>query len=238
MIKLRANMPHYQRSRRRLSRGQSMVEVALTFPVLLLILAGAIEIGMYYNTYLNLMDATREGARYSVNGSPIDQDAAVTYVCEDTKDFFKKTACLTRQNLDLSMPGRFDPTHDDILVSLLLFKNGQIVGRYDAANWVPGQNGWSWCESMAVNYDHVGGCNRATTRFPNSVLQGRLDEFISDQSVAPTDIPKAAYVLVEVYHIHHQFLGLIPPNLPFLPQEVVMHAYAIMPVPAAASAEY
>jgi len=26
---------------------------------------------------------------------------------------------------------------------------------------------------------------------------------------------------------------LIPPGLPFLPQEVVMHAYTIMPVPSA-----
>jgi hypothetical protein len=46
--------------------------------------------------------------------------------------------------------------------------------------------------------------------------------------------PRTGLVLVEVYHAHRQFLGLIPPGLSFIPQEVMMHAYTIMPSPSAA----
>ena len=52
------------RSNRRKQRGQSMVEMALAFPILLLVMSGTLEIGMYYNDYLNLIDATRESARF------------------------------------------------------------------------------------------------------------------------------------------------------------------------------
>jgi len=53
-----------RRERRSRERGQSMVEMALTFPILLLVLAGTVEIGIYYNNYLTLVDATRESARF------------------------------------------------------------------------------------------------------------------------------------------------------------------------------
>ena len=46
--------------------------------------------------------------------------------------------------------------------------------------------------------------------------------------------PPTGLVIVEVYREHNQFLGLIPPGLAFLPQEIVMHAYTMMPLPSAA----
>lgn len=230
--------PHRSvRRRRRASRGQSMVEMALTFPVLLLLLAGAVEIGMYYNTYLNLMDAAREAARYSVNGSPSSHDDnANCSSASGTQDYFRKAGCLARQNVELSMPGKFDPTRDDIIVSVVLFKHNAFLARYINSLLQSGEEGWSWCESMAVPVDGVASCTRAASRFSSTFLLSRLSEFVTDRSVAPGAVPNSAYVLIEIYHVHHQFLGLIPPGIPFIPQEVVMHAYAIMPVPAAASA--
>jgi hypothetical protein len=97
-----------------------------------------------------------------------------------------------------------------------------------------GEQGWSRCDKLPITTNPTTdstGCTPASSRFPNSVIQARLDQF-----PGATTAPKAAYVLVEIYHVHHQFLGLIPPGLPFLPQEVVMHAYSIMPVPAIAGA--
>ncbi|MFN2305316.1 MAG: TadE family protein [Anaerolineales bacterium] len=41
------------------NRGQSMVELALFFPVLLILLSGLIEFGFLLNEYLTLMDAAR-----------------------------------------------------------------------------------------------------------------------------------------------------------------------------------
>jgi len=50
--------------------GQSLVELALFFPILLLILAGLIEVGYYANNYLTALDASREGARMGADGDP------------------------------------------------------------------------------------------------------------------------------------------------------------------------
>jgi len=219
-----------QASNQRKQRGQSMVEMALAFPVLLLILAGTIEVGWYYNTYLTIQDATREAARRSANNSidPTRPDVD----CSLTEEFFKQAACLAVQGLDRNTPGLFDPARDDILVSVVIVKQNVVLTRYADSNFTVGDS-WSYCEKVLGG----AGCTRAYSRYPNSVLQDRLAQFIgsSSPSIDPGTIPNEAYVMVEIYHVHHQFLGLIPPGLAFLPQETVMHAYTIMPVPAVAS---
>jgi len=51
-------------------RGQSLVELAFIFPILLLMLAGLVEVGYYANNYLTVLDASREGARYAADMNP------------------------------------------------------------------------------------------------------------------------------------------------------------------------
>jgi len=46
-------------------KGQSMVEVALALPLLILILAGILDLGRAYVTYVALADAAAEGAAYA-----------------------------------------------------------------------------------------------------------------------------------------------------------------------------
>ena len=231
MAALRTFLRHliHRRGQRVRERGQSMVEMALSLPILFLILAGGVEVGMYYNVYLTLVDATREAARYSANGSPVFASSDTD--CANTEDFFKKAACLTMQNL----PGlRFDPVRDDIVVSVILIRQGQVYARYVDPQLHTGEQGWSRCDQLPTTANPTTaspGCSPASSRFPNSVIQDRLDQF-----PGATTAPKSAYVLVEIYHVHQQFLGLIPPGLAFLPQEVMMHAYSIMPVPAIAGA--
>jgi len=56
-----------------LERGQSLVEVALTFMIMLMLLGGAIDFGMALFSYVTLRDAAKEGAVYgSLN--PADTD--------------------------------------------------------------------------------------------------------------------------------------------------------------------
>ncbi|MDZ4769827.1 MAG: TadE family protein [Chloroflexota bacterium] len=43
--------------------GQSMVELAMVTPLLIILLAGLVEIGWFANNYLSLLDVTRSGAR-------------------------------------------------------------------------------------------------------------------------------------------------------------------------------
>lgn len=56
----------------RTQRGQSLVELALAFTVIMFLLAGAVDFGMALFTYVVLRDAAKEGATYgSMNPTDI-----------------------------------------------------------------------------------------------------------------------------------------------------------------------
>ena len=65
---------------------------------------------------------------------------------------------------------------------------------------------------------------------PPVFLQANVESMIANSPGSPP----TGLVIVEIYRLHKQFLGLIPPGLAFLPQEIVMHAYTMMPLPSAA----
>jgi len=46
-------------------KGQSMVEVAIAMPLLILILAGILDLGRAYFTHITISDAAAEGAAYA-----------------------------------------------------------------------------------------------------------------------------------------------------------------------------
>ena len=47
------------------SRGQSFIELALVFMVLMMLFAGVVELGNLINIYLDIIDSGREAARFS-----------------------------------------------------------------------------------------------------------------------------------------------------------------------------
>ena len=54
--------------RKRRERGQSLVETAVVFPILLLLVAAIVDFGRVFDVYIVLTNAAREGARWgSVN---------------------------------------------------------------------------------------------------------------------------------------------------------------------------
>ena len=55
--------------RRDAQRGQSLAELALMLPVLLILLFGVVEFGMVLKSYIQVTNATREGARYAALGA-------------------------------------------------------------------------------------------------------------------------------------------------------------------------
>jgi hypothetical protein len=65
--------------RLRCERGQALIEMALTLPLLLLICTGIFEFGRAYQTWEVLTNAAREGARVAVlpGGGPGTVDARV-----------------------------------------------------------------------------------------------------------------------------------------------------------------
>ena len=61
--------PAFQKERLPGERGQSLVELTLFMPILILLLAGFVEIGVLTNGYITALDASRAAARYV---SPLD----------------------------------------------------------------------------------------------------------------------------------------------------------------------
>ncbi|MDW8326983.1 MAG: TadE/TadG family type IV pilus assembly protein, partial [Anaerolineales bacterium] len=63
-------LKHLHRPGRAKSRGQSLLELAIFLPLLLMLLGGLIEFGFALNEYVNLVEATREAARFGVDQDP------------------------------------------------------------------------------------------------------------------------------------------------------------------------
>lgn len=57
-------MPCWARLIRRRERGNSLVEMAVIAPLLVLLLTGVVDFGRAFNVYIVITNAAREGARY------------------------------------------------------------------------------------------------------------------------------------------------------------------------------
>ncbi len=68
--------------RRRHTQGQGLVEFALILPILLLIMVGIMEFGRVFVIYVNLSNASREGARYGIV-NPTDYEGINEHVREN-----------------------------------------------------------------------------------------------------------------------------------------------------------
>jgi len=72
-------------------RGQSLVEVAIFLPVVLIILAGIVEVSHALTTYLVIANAAREGARFGAAGGK-DQDIATVILTSTRLDLAPERA--------------------------------------------------------------------------------------------------------------------------------------------------
>lgn len=92
-------------------KGQALVELALTLPLILLLILGAMDFGRLFTTKLVLNNAAREGAYF-----------VTTYPCDALNDFAEsKNAALTEGNgLGVEL------TAADITVTYNSLENGCI----------------------------------------------------------------------------------------------------------------
>lgn len=70
------------RSMRRDDEGQSLVEVALTLPLLLLVVIGIVDIGRVYAFETSVTNAAREAAAYAARDPQATKDA----ICQRARD--------------------------------------------------------------------------------------------------------------------------------------------------------
>ena len=86
-------------SKLRSSKGQSLVELSVTLPILLILVFGIIDVGLGMMSYISLSNAVREGARFASVGNPAGEPSDCDGVTNDT---VYGRVCITTGGLDLT----------------------------------------------------------------------------------------------------------------------------------------
>jgi hypothetical protein len=223
----------------RRQRAQSFVELALILPILLVMVLGLIEVVFFIGRYLDMLDLTREAARFASVRDPFsgvtgDQDCSTP----DLFEFFYDTACVFSPPTNSSACTDLDfcngmnantyinSTVDDVVISVYTVNNNRVT------NIWPGPNGyWAFSDHDAdalhnSNWqrDCQGNVVATSPYFTTSVVNNSLS------LSAP---PNEGFVAVEFYYCYEQVLAL-PMFTIFVPNPMRIHAYTLMPLPAAA----
>jgi hypothetical protein len=200
-----------RRKKGRKSPGQSLVEVAIAFPVLIMLFTGVVEFGFILNFYLSLLDATRDAARRYSGDDPFLADGVT-----DDDDFYYQAAFMVQRTLDpviddVGYRGRrilFDPAVDDVIVSVYGADGSTVILWRDAGEY------------------HL----FPTPGDPN----GNYDSIFTTQNILDTRVsgaPNAGVLLVEAHYNYHHVLNL-PWMTAWLPNPLHLQAYTIMPIRA------
>lgn len=209
-------------------RGQSMTELAIFMPIFLIIMTGIAEMGFYINAYLNVLDATRESARYGADLDPFINYEAIGKLynthspfyggapadCDTTTEFYSVLACYTLQNI----PYELDPdnNYDDIIISAFTVKNGTVLVRWpDYLDTYGPKTGWSLLGNQDVS------------QFSNAKINSFMDSASPDQGL----------LIIEIFYQHEQILAL-PFLTAFIPKDIGIHVYTVMPNPTAGTFEF
>lgn len=182
--------------------AQSIVELAILLPVLLIIVGGLAELGFALAAYMHLQDAAREAARFGSDGDPCGgQDPQFPNVtCTDVNGFFEPVA----QRFDQAFaPYMLVNTNgDDLVISAFgVYESGALAWRLPKDH----PSGWS--------------------RFGNQVSR------VSDADIHASmgHPPSKGVLVVEVYYHYRHRLGLFRS---LLPDPIEMYAVAWMPLPS------
>ncbi len=90
---------------RRPARGQSLVEVAVALPILLVILAAIVDLGRAIDAYITITNGAREGARYGALHPNDEGNIALRTVNEANGSGTNLTAVsLTTDNVNVTFP--------------------------------------------------------------------------------------------------------------------------------------
>jgi hypothetical protein len=207
------------------SRAQSLVEVAIAFPVLIMLFAGVVEFGFIINYYLSLVDATRDAARRYSNEDPfcntvsLPECPAINPTMSDS-DFYLQAASMVVRTLNPKMDKPFyvgriialDPTRDDVIVSVYSVTGSTVTQ----------------CQGGITP-------NRPFHLFPSPGGAGNYPSIFTTQDVLNTRVsgaPDAGLLIVEVHYNYHHVLQL-PWMKAIVSDPLHLRAYTIMPIRSA-----
>lgn len=209
-------------TRQNKGRGQSLVEIAIALPILLLLFTGMVEFGFMLNTYLSLQDATRAAARQLSNQNPFakDSDGAVI----DDLAFYSDAAQVV---VDSLMPPDdpearqvlVDDTRDNVLISVITIRVDEDADP-DAI------------DSITRHPEDAEFFRLYNTTSPNSIY-GDLEiaEYLTSNGSVPVD---SGLLIIEIFYSYEGVLHL-PWTEPFFSEEnpAMLYNSTIMPLVAA-----
>ena len=230
-------MPNFPKQFAKFSKGQGLVETAILFPVLLMLVSGLTEFGFLLNDYLALQDAARNSARFAADGMYNFRDGNLSCAAvAGTRDFYRQAACLVNQELAQERPEiilDLGTGIDDIIISAFSVAQDYcqspvsyppvprlppnpgvscVTVRHPAAD---GEAGWS--ESLDTT-----GVRNQVSRIPTTNINSRLE----------ITAPSTGFVTVELFYTYEQKLKL-PWITVFLDDPILLHNYALMPLVSA-----
>ena len=221
--------------------GQSLLELALILPILLLILTGVVEISFFVGRYLDVLDLTREAARFAsardpqipemiLGITPGDMDCSTP----DLFNFYYDTACIFSppagspecDNPDfcngLNSYLHLNPETDDVMISVYTITNHTVSNLWpDVGYWALSENDGIVGNDGNWQRNCQGDTTRSTGHFNEGVINAMLD------AASPNT---KAFVAVEFFYCYEQVLNL-PVFTDFVPNPIQVHAYTIMPLP-------
>jgi hypothetical protein len=193
------------------SRGQSMVEMAVLLPLLLMVLSAIVEFGFLINDFMTMQDSVRNAARFGVDGMYDNADTEVN--CNLTRDYFRQIGCLTVMELAQKRPSlilNIANGQDDVVVSVFTIGGTSVTARHPE---IFGEAGWSLSENTP-GWETRNQSSQISSAWVNARLNGSS--------------PNTGLVLVEIFFQYHHKLGL-PWITAFVPDPLLLHVYAIMP---------
>lgn len=217
------------------NRGQSYIEFILVLPVILILLLGLVEVVFFIGRYLDVLDLTRQASRFASVRDPFDTLVASDQNCSTPNlfDFYYDTSCIfsppagsamcTDPNFCNGMNPyvSIDPDRDDVVISIYTIAGNQVTDVWPAAGyWNLSGASENWkkdCDGNPINPPPSS--PYYTESFVNSMLESGSQ-------------PTKGFVAVEVYYCHEQILNLDILSA-FVPNPMRIHAYTIMPLPAA-----
>jgi hypothetical protein len=230
------------------TKAQSFLEFALVLPILLLVLMGVVEMTLFIGRYIDLVDLTREAARFASNRDPFkNQDAKTDCSATSEYNFFIDTSCVFSplrsdtgctyatfcNGFNAAVPLKF--AEDDILISV--FTEAMLPDPTNMAVKIPtitdtGQNPWVWsahdpdtthADNWRRDCDRLATPQTAAPYFTNAKIQSYM---------RTAAMPDKGFVTVEVFYCYHQVLNA-PIISNFIPNPILIHTYTVMPLPAA-----
>ena len=216
------------------ARGQSLVEIAIALPVLLLLLSGMVELGFMLNYYLSLLDSTREAARQYSNYDPFEDGYSLaTPDCTCTDEILcpndTKVGNPDSTDTDCDSTPFYQVTAGTVVYSLKPANEQDTSRKIELV---------SSSDDVVVSVFSVDGTH--VVRFPSSM--GGEYHWFNNQPSAFSDAeiisrligaaPPTGILLVEVFYNYHQVLAL-PWITIIIPNPTMLHAYTMMPLSAA-----